>query len=299
MDNEPKYINDKNVYDLDSLVQYDQAYFFGCLKHKRDAVIKKQIPEEHYFYAKITKDGWVKSNSKYSRAKILVTEDWSKTNVTKFIEKYAAKASSPTKPSTSRVLVKKYKEAPDLLKLEDHKKFRDNEDNIFEVEVRGVRDEDKIFFKAQDVQNAFEMTNLIKNIQKEHTTYTEKEDYQFFLLAHSGKKGYNVPCGPVEKKAIFLTYNGLLKVIFNSRSGVAHKFRKWATKIIYTAHLGTDEQRVEQALSIAGVNASLVKQVFDTCVTKVPCVYLFYIGAVSKMRKHYPIDLKENWYHLL
>jgi len=56
-----------------------------------------------------------------------------------------------------------------------------------------------------------------------------------------------------------------------------------------TAHLGTDEQR-----EIAGVNASLVKQVFDTCVTKVPCVYLFYIGAVSKMRKHYPVDLKDH-----
>ncbi len=308
MDKEPEYFQykDKNMYDLDSLVQYDQAYFFGCLKHKRDAITKKQIPKEHYFYAKITKDGWSESNSNYSRAKILITEDWAKANVNKLVEKYTIKpslspkpsTSSSPKPSTSRVLVAQvannYKEAPALVHLEDHEKFRDNEDNIFEVEVRGVRDEDKIFFKAQDVQKAFGMTNLIKNIQKEHTTYTEKEDYQFFLLAHTGKKGYNVPCGPVEKKATFFTYNGLLKVIFNSRSGVAHKFRKWATKIIYTAHLGTDEQRVEQALNIAGVNASLVKRVFDTCVTQVPCVYLIYIGAVTKMRKHYPVDLKDH-----
>jgi len=64
MNKEPEYFQykDKNVYDLDSLVQYDQAYFFGCLKHKRDAIIKKQISEEHYFYAKITKDGWFESN---------------------------------------------------------------------------------------------------------------------------------------------------------------------------------------------------------------------------------------------
>ena len=33
MNKEPEY-KDKNVYDLDSLVQYDQTYFFGCLKHK-------------------------------------------------------------------------------------------------------------------------------------------------------------------------------------------------------------------------------------------------------------------------
>jgi len=306
MDNEPEYFkyNDRNVYDLNSLVKYDQAYFYGCLKHKRDAVIKKQIPEEHYFYAKITKNGWTESEPKYSRAKILITEDWAKANVAKFVEKYTAKSSksksskpSSPKPSTSRLAVKNYKEAPNILKLGDIEKFKDNEDNLFEVEVRGVREEDKIFFKAQDVENAFGMTNLVKDIRKEHTKYIEKEDYEIFLLS---RKGILSPDGPVENKiasrvlATFFTYTGLLKVIFNSRSGIAHKFRKWATKIIYTAHLGTEEQRVEQALNIAGVNASLVKQVFDTCVTKVPCVYLFYIGAVSKMRKHYPVDLKDH-----
>jgi len=47
-------------------------------------------------------------------------------------------------------------------------------------------------------------------------------------------------------------------------------------------------------LGSVGVNASLVKQVFDTCVTQVPCVYLFYIGAVTKIKKHYPEDLKDH-----
>ncbi|MGL5961853.1 MAG: BRO family protein [Cetobacterium sp.] len=166
--------------------------------------------------------------------------------------------------------MKKYREAPDLLKLQDREKFRDNEDNIFEVEIRGVRNEDQIFFKGKDIERVFEMDNLVDNISY---SYTKDEDYEIFLLAQ-----YHIVygVGPVEKsqprriQSVFFTYNGLLKVIFNSRSGVAYKFRKWATKIIYTAHLGTDEQRVEQALNIAGVNASLVKQVFDTCVTRVP-----------------------------
>jgi hypothetical protein len=201
MNKEPEYFQykNKNVYDLDSLVQYDQAYFYGCLKHKRDAVIKKQIPEEHYFYAKmarfacpapsaLTKNGWSESNSNYSRAKILVTEDWAKANVNKLVEKYTAcKLSSPIslpgpRPSTSRIVkvVKKYREAPDLLKLEEREKFRDNEDNIFEVEVRGVRDEDKIFFKGKDIERVFEMDNLVDNISY---SYTKNEDFEIFLLA--------------------------------------------------------------------------------------------------------------------
>jgi hypothetical protein len=270
-------------------------YFHGCLKYKREAIIKKQISEEHYFYAK-NKDGcWIESTSKYSRAKILISEEWAKANVSKFVD-----ATSPTlrapQPSTSRV-VKTYKNAPELVILEDREKFRDNDNKVFEVEVRGCREEDKIFFKGLNVQTVFGMTNLVKDIRKEQTNYVEKDDYEIFLLASGGdspQEASKILALNSKNLATFFTYNGLLKVIFNSRCGVAYKFRKWATKIIYTAHLGTDEQRVEQALEIAGVNASLVKQVFDTCVTKVPCVYLFYIGAVSKMRKHYPIDLKDH-----
>jgi hypothetical protein len=310
---EPEYFQykDKNVYDLDSLVQYDQPYFYGCLTRKRDAITKKQIPQEHYFYAKKIKDGWIESDPKYLRSKILITEDWAKANVTKLVDRYSCEeVEAPyivTKPSTSRILVKKndqrstelkvLKEAPALLQLKDHEKFRDNEDNIFEVEVRGIRNEDQIFFKAQDVEKVFGMNSLVRGIHNNDNNYYKGTDYETFLLSSrpmaSGSLD-NKKVHLIRVQSVFLTYNGLIKVIFNSRSGVAHKFRKWATKIIYTAHLGTDEQRVEQALEIAGVNASLVKQVFDTCVTKVPCVYLFYIGAVSKMRKHYPVDLKDH-----
>ena len=34
--------------------------------------------------------------------------------------------------------------------------------------------------------------------------------------------------------SIYMTYNGLLKIIFASRSGTADRFQDWATNIIYT-----------------------------------------------------------------
>ena len=46
------------VYNLDDLIQFDQAYFYGCLKRKREILIKKNISDKDYFYAKITKEGW-------------------------------------------------------------------------------------------------------------------------------------------------------------------------------------------------------------------------------------------------
>ncbi|CCV01807.1 BRO-like protein [Invertebrate iridescent virus 22] len=265
------------VYNLDDLIQFDQAYFYGCLKRKREVLIKKNISLDDYFYAKITKEGWKESISSYSRAKILIKSEWVKSNVTKFID------------TSVGVCEKVLREAPPILELEDCEKFRDDIGNVFEVEVRGVREEDKIYFKAIDIEKLFEMENLVKNIVHE---FHNIKDYEKFLVIQSRT---NYEYGTEEEKRVkrtFFTYNGLLKVIFRSNSGTGYKFRKWATKVVYTAHLGTEEQRFEQALDIAGVNANLVKQVFDTCVTQVPCVYLFYIGRVSKMVKYYP-ELKE------
>lgn len=274
---------DNIVYNLDDLIQFDQAYFYGCLKRKREVLIKKNILPEDYFYAKITKDGWKESTATYCRAKILIKSEWVKSNVTKFIDKYEKKSAS-----TQIVL----REAPPVLKLNDCEKFRDDTGNLFEVEVRGVREEDKIYFKAIDIEKLFEMENLVRILTMDNTNFYYDSDFLKFLMPQEYKM---FTFGSEEKKLVkrtFLTYNGLLKVIFRSNSGTGYKFRKWATKVVYTAHLGTEEQRFEQALDIAGVNANLVKQVFDTCVTRVPCVYLFYIGRVSKMLKHYP-ELKE------
>jgi len=235
MNKESEYFQykNKNVYELDDLIKYDQLYFHGCLKYKREAIIKKQISEEHNFYAK-NKDGcWVESTSKYSRAKILISEEWVKANVSKFVD-----ATSPTlrapQPSTSRV-VKTYKNAPELVILEDREKFRDNDNNVFEVEVRGCREEDKIFFKGLNVQTVFGMTNIVKDIRKEQTNYVEKDDYEIFLLASGGdspQEASKILALNSKNLATFFTYNGLLKVIFNSRCGVAYKFRKSIIPII-------------------------------------------------------------------
>jgi hypothetical protein len=77
-------------------------------------------------------------------------------------------------------------EAPNLIHLKDEEKFRDNEDNIIEIETRGERDVKKIYFKVKDVANGFEMPNLENNVQKEHTTYKNDIDYKFFICNVNG-----------------------------------------------------------------------------------------------------------------
>ena len=39
------------VYNLDDLIQFDKAYFYGCLKRKRDVLTKHDISEDDYHNA--------------------------------------------------------------------------------------------------------------------------------------------------------------------------------------------------------------------------------------------------------
>ena len=40
---------DKNVYDLDSLIQYDPSFFLDCLKRKRNVIIKNKYQKNIIF----------------------------------------------------------------------------------------------------------------------------------------------------------------------------------------------------------------------------------------------------------
>jgi very-short-patch-repair endonuclease len=201
------YYGECKVYNLDDLIQYDKAYFYGCLKRKRDVLIKRDISEDDYFFARITKNGWVESNEKEFRAKILIKSEWVKTNVTKFVDKYGttSKLNSPI-----RDVKPPLREAPPVLELEEHEKFCDDEGNVYEVEVRGVREEDKIYFKGSDVQKVFEMENLVKNIKRDHTNL---EDYEQFSLL-------SPECNSVKPKYVkrtFFTTKGIRRILCTSR----------------------------------------------------------------------------------
>ena len=46
-----------------------------------------------------------------------------------------------------------------------------------------------------------------------------------------------------DKRELYLTYTGLLRVLFASHSKTASKFINWAAKTLFTAQMGTENQR--------------------------------------------------------
>jgi prophage antirepressor-like protein len=264
----------KDFYLLDELKTYDPKFFYGCAQMGPEKIINKKSITE-YKVVKYTKNKdneyeWSESTLKYKRCKLFVGVEWAGLNIPKLC---------------GRMEGYKYPDAPPILKLTDKECFKDKDGYILPVEVRGERSEDKVYFKAKDIGKIFEMENLCRAVYNKHNGYQQSEDYVIFSNCAGLTTGES--CENKTKPSLFLTYNGLLKVVFLSRSGIAKEFRSWATKVVYTAHIGTTEQREQLSKQIkGGAEPEEVKNVLKCNVTSTPCIYLFCLGGVK--------DLKEN-----
>ena len=97
------------------------------------------------------------------------------------------------------------------------------------------------------------------------------------------------------KKTLFLTYQGLLRVMFTSRSKSAEKISIWATETLFTVQLGEKKDKQILASKLLNVDAQTIKNVFSKSYSTLPCIYLFEFGTLDFpiMRKTFEIGEDE------
>ena len=77
----------------------------------------------------------------------------------------------------------------------------------------------------------------------------------------------------------------MLKILFSSRVGNAESFVNWATKTLFTAHMGTIEQKQELVTGILGIPTDMLKKVLRANASSVSCIYLFSLGLAKDLRE--------------
>lgn len=255
-------IDNKKYYNADKLREEDSAYFYGC-RGVRNIIEKRKIDEKYYVYAMYNKKkGWYISKS--SRAKLLLRVKWVKKNIPKYNDD----------------IENEIEEAPEILILEDEEKFKDSRENILEIEVRGEKNKDKCYFNAKDIEKIFNINRLRDSITTKTSNYTNNNHYKYFIC-----KNINSNDKLTTSKKMFLTYKGVLKVLFSSRVTIAEHFIDWATDILFTVQMGTKKMKNKLVSDIMGVSAEAVKQVFKKSGEKFSCVYLFHLGNVKELRE--------------
>jgi len=266
-------INNNKYYNANDLSEYDPTYFFGCSKTVRNILGKKKIDKNNYVYATFNKKtGWAMSadqSKPATKACLLLASKWVVENIPKMMP-----ISNESKES-----IYEYPEAPAIILLDDEEKFRDDENKIVEIETRGERTSKGIYFLAKDVSEAFDMPNLSKTLLKEDRGYIEKVHYSIFSAVDGGSVSAN------KGKTLFITYKGMLKILFCSRTGRANKFVEWATETLFTIQMGTKEQKEELAAGIIGIPAKSLREVLKSSASSTPCIYRFALGTAKQLRK--------------
>ena len=150
--------------------------------------------------------------------------------------------------------------------------------NNFLLNIETVNNNNILYFNCSDLEKELNM-NLYNTILNDKIFIN---DYIIFTSRE------------LIKKELFLTYEGLLRVLFVTRNGKTSKFIKWATEILFAIQLGTKEQKQKIIGDILGVSAKVVKEVFNCDTNTLPCVYLFTLGYVKDLRESMNIDIKYN-----
>jgi hypothetical protein len=274
----PIIFNDIKYYYYKDLIKYDKAFFIGCAS-KKDVIIKKKLNNNDYIYTTIKKGIMVESNEYNTQYKLYINESWCLNNYPKFIKNNSEEEQKK---------LYKYEQAPPILELEDEEYFKDENNNILKMEVRGERHPDKCYFKVKDISTIFNIINLNKIVSNREGNYIKNKHYNIFSINKGTINGtLNVSGGGRDLKT-YLTYCGLLKVLFSSKltsGSIAHKFQTWATEKLFTFHLGTPEMKEKLSAELLGVNYQTIKNVFSNNNNKTPCVYLFFIGNMNEILK--------------
>jgi len=286
--------NNINYYEADALRTLDKniksKYFFGCSKSSRVVINKHNIDSNNYIYVSSNKQKLILSTDEYKKAKLLLLCDWvhihfsklnlNTTNVFSQIDNINEELCDE-----NDIILETSIEQPIIVELNESEKFKDNTGKTFDIEVRGEKNVLKCFFKVNDIGIAFEMKNLSKTIIRNHTSYKRGLDYECFnrsvdIVHRSEKQPIKTP-----KQSLFLTYIGVVKVLFTSRSGNTNidLFQLWAAKNLFTIQMGEQPEKYKVASKLIGISPSSIKDVFGSNVSKTPCVYLYTVGYANKL----------------
>ena len=287
-------INYNNIEYICVDYVYNNAPIYSkTCRNGRDLIKKKDIKDSVYF--RLKEDKWIPSDGKSMKYdKIFIKKD--------FINSIP-ELNNSDKVADDTPEGRGIEEAPSILDLEDNEKFKDINGKPLNIEVRGDRKHDNCFFKVKDVSEAFEMPNLYDTIIHKDSKYSVNKHYKYFICC----KTYNIGKKQL-KKELFLTYEGILRVLFVSENNKTSHFVKWATETLFTVQMGEDEDKDTLAASLLGTTYKVIKQVFRCSNKTTPCIYLLIVkeeddklickfgftkDLVRRMREHKTFFKKE------
>lgn len=293
-------IDGVSYHNAKDMLTLNPGFFKGVTTTPRRIIDRKKIPATDYVYATLEKGKeWNISTDKCKKAQLLISTTWINANRF-FCKTPVVSASNAPNEATEAVteasnevtnegvnegVNEVAKDAPPIIHLSDAEKFHDVDGRVIEIETRGERHEDKIYFKVKHVSIGFEMPSL-NHVLVTSEGYKRGIDYTNFNRYNNDvSKNTNKPSNPT----LYLTYEGLLRVLFVSRNKNATLFRKWATHMLFTIQMGSKEQKVKLGTDLCNIPLKTYKAIFESHTSNFPSIYLLALGKVRDLRATFGI----------
>ena len=290
----PFTIDNTNIlyYNNKDLKILKPHFFYGFQSDPKHIIERKNIPESDYVFTCFNKKkGWSIYDNTCKRAQLLIKKSW----VDKFFFNQNDILSNHILSNDNQEDDDEEKNqniqqsidlAPNILDLDDDEKFKDIDGNIIDIETRGQRNADNIFFKVQDISVVFEMPNLDAVLLHTDKGYDRDIDYKTFFIRVKLTNGQSQTI----KKSLYLTYQGILRVLFVSRNKNATNFRKWATNKLFTCQMGSNGEKKQLVADLMNTDVKSVDMMFDDKIFSFPCIYLLSLGFVKNLRETFGIS---------
>lgn len=296
---------DKLYYNMKDLTTLSPEFFYGCKTKPRNIIQKKNIPTTEYVYANLKKNEWNLTTEECKKAQLLVTEEWinkhffptiKNTQVTKKEDANKNKTNDENNyenlnnendiETDINIIDNECKKSPSELYLEDEEKFKDINGNIIDIQTIGEKKKNNIFFKLKDVIKGFNLQSLDKVILDTRNNYKRNIHYKIFFIRDKVVNNNQTTI----KKCLYLTYKGILRVLFTTRSENVDIFQDWAEEKLFTIQMGSKDEKQKLGTHLLKVDLKTFKAVFDSYASTFPCIYLLSLGKVNDLRDTFNIS---------
>lgn len=186
----------KDIEDISLIINIDDKHYYNSLyiinnapiycknsRNGRQLVLNKNILEKDYVFARKVKNVWVLSKDESDKYdKVLIRRSFVKKNKILYngLNDIEATIDIENEITITQKHIK-YKKAPNIIKLEEKEKFRDDDNRVLNVETRGdKKNYTNIYFKAYAVSKELDKPNLSNSLLSKHCSYTYAKDYVYF-----------------------------------------------------------------------------------------------------------------------
>lgn len=231
------------TYVLSDYILQNAPIFCRSIRNSRDLVKRKNILEDNFIFARKNKKSneWIISDGKSPKVdKVFIVET--------YIQEIPELNSNNITADSEQKIVddRGIEKAPNVIYLKDSEKFKDETGNPLDIETRGIRECNGIYFRVKDVERCFDISRLRDILLEKTTSYINNIDYKFFTCENPKTLGICTD--------IFLTYQGMLRCLMVSRNKKTSHFISWATNSLFTIQMGTEEQKNQLVANIKGVS---------------------------------------------